>query len=39
VRDVLAGEDGDIAICAMYVFLYTTDPIEWDKSASFQARA
>lgn len=39
VGNVLAGEDGDIAICAMYVFLYTTDPIEWDKSASFQARA
>jgi len=39
VRNVLAGEDGNIAICAMDVFLYTTDPIEWDKSASLQARA
>ena len=39
VRNVLAGKDGDIAICAMYIFLYTTDPIEWDKSASFQVRA
>jgi hypothetical protein len=37
VRNVLTSEDGDITICAMYVFLYTTDPIEWDKSASFHA--
>jgi hypothetical protein len=34
--NVLASEDGDIAICAMYVFFYTTDPIEWDKSAKPQ---
>jgi len=39
MRNVLAGEDGNIAICAVYVLLYTTDPIEWDKSASIQARA
>lgn len=37
MRNVLAGEDWDIAVCAMYIFLYTTDPIEWDKSANFQA--
>ena len=39
MRNVLAGENGDIAICAMYILFYTTDPIEWDKSANFQARA
>jgi hypothetical protein len=37
--NILAGENGDIAICAMYILFYTTDPIEWDKSANFQARA
>jgi hypothetical protein len=39
MRNVLASEDGDIAICAMYILFYTTDPIEWDKLANFQASA
>jgi hypothetical protein len=32
---VFASEDWDIAVCAMYILFYTTDPIEWDKSAKF----
>jgi hypothetical protein len=36
--NVFASEDWDIAICAVYVFLYTTNPIEWDKSVKFQGQ-
>jgi hypothetical protein len=29
--NVFAREDGDVAICSMYIFLYMADPIEWGK--------
>jgi hypothetical protein len=31
VRNIFAHEDGNRAICAVYVLLYCTDPIEWGK--------
>lgn len=36
MRNVLAGEDGNIAVCAMYILLYTTDPKEWEKLVKIQ---
>ena len=36
--NILSSEDGDIPVCAMYVFFYTANPIEWDKSVIFQAK-
>jgi hypothetical protein len=29
--NIFAREDGDVSICAMYIFLYMVDPIEWGK--------
>jgi hypothetical protein len=37
--DVFASEDWNVTICAMYVLLYTTNPIEWDKSARVHKRS
>ena len=34
MRDIFAGENRNVAICAMYILFYTTDPIEWDKSVN-----
>lgn len=36
MRNILTSKDGDIAICAMYILLYTTNPIEWGKSVNIQ---
>lgn len=31
MRNILACEDGNIAICSVYIFLYTANPIEWGR--------